>query len=78
MQMSLDLKEFEAQALRLSAQDRASLAESLLASLDDLDDIENECLWVKEAERRYQAYKQCLIAARPAEDAIRNVRNRIR
>ena len=32
--MSLDLKEFEAQALRLPAHERASLAERLLASIN--------------------------------------------
>ena len=76
--MSPDLKEFEAQALRLPANERAALAASLLASLDELDDTENERLWVKEAERRFQAYKQGLISARPAEEAIRAVRDRLR
>jgi len=33
--MLLDLKEFEAQALRMSAHERASLVERLLASLDN-------------------------------------------
>ena len=76
--MSPDLKEFEVQALRLPANERASLAERLIASLDELDDTENERLWVEEAERRYQAYKQGRISAKPAEDAIRDVRKLIR
>lgn len=76
--MSPDLKKCEAQALRLPAHERASLAECLIASLDDIDDAENERLWVEEAERRYQAYKQGRISARPAEDAISDARNRIR
>ena len=43
----------------------------------DFDDAEHERLWVKEAEARYQAYQQGMIAAKPAEDAIREVRNRL-
>ncbi|MHB9024861.1 MAG: addiction module protein [Armatimonadota bacterium] len=76
--MSPDLKDCEAQALRLPAHERASLAERLIASLDELDDAEIEQLWVKEAERRYQAYKEGKISARPAEDVMRDARKRIR
>jgi putative addiction module component (TIGR02574 family) len=76
--MSPDLKDCEAQALRLPAHERASLAERLIASLDELDDTENERLWVQEAERRYQAYKQGQISSRPADDAMRDARNHIR
>ena len=39
-------------ALSLSAEERAALAESLLASLDDLDEQEAERLWAQEAVRR--------------------------
>jgi putative addiction module component (TIGR02574 family) len=72
--MSPDLKECEAQAMRLSAHERASLAARLIASLDELDDAEIERLWAEEAERRYQAYKQDRISARPAEEAIEELR----
>ncbi|MCK4401903.1 addiction module protein, partial [bacterium] len=55
--MSANLKEFEAQALKLPLTDRALLAEHLIKSLDTVNDAENERLWVKEAERRYHEYK---------------------
>lgn len=45
-------------ALDLSAQDRAALAERLLASLDDLSEAEAETLWAAEAERRLEAYRE--------------------
>jgi len=76
--MSPELKECEATALSLPATERAALAERLIESLDALDDIENERLWVREADRRYQAYKQGDISARPAAEAIRDARARIR
>lgn len=76
--MSPELKECEAQALRLSLQDRAILAERLLASLDDIDEAEAERLWADEAERRYQAYKEGRITARPADEVFADARKMIR
>lgn len=72
-----DLKECETIALKLAATERAVLAQHLITSLDTLDDAENENLWLEEADRRYQAYKQGRISARPAEEAIRDARARI-
>jgi hypothetical protein len=76
--MSPELKECEATALRLPVAERAALAEHLIESLDLLDDAENESLWVEEAERRYQAYKQGSLSARPAAEVVRDARARIR
>ena len=72
-----DLKECETIALKLAATERAVLAQHLITSLDTLDDAENEDLWLEEADRRYQAYKQGRISARPAEEAIHDARARI-
>ena len=76
--MSPDLKECRTQALNLQVKERAVLAEYLIASLDSLDDAENEQLWLDEAERRYQEYKKGNISARTAEDVIRDARSAIR
>ncbi len=70
--MSPELKECEAQALKLDPKERAALAEHLIASLDALDDAENEHLWLEEAEKRYQEYKKGTIQSRPAEDVLRD------
>lgn len=51
-----DLKEIVASALALSAEERAALAEKLLASLDELDEQEAERLWAEEARRRLQEH----------------------
>ena len=76
--MSPELKECEAQALKLHPQERATLAEHLIASLDSLDDSENERLWLEEADRRYQEYKKGNIPARPADDVLRDARSAIK
>ena len=48
------LEEIEAMALQLPASDRSHLAESLLASLSQEDEI--LAAWIEEAERRADAY----------------------
>ncbi len=63
--------------MRLPPSARAALAERLIESLDALDDTENERLWVEEAERRHQAYRQGRLAARPADDAVRDALARL-
>ena len=72
--MSPELKECEAQALMLQPQDRAALAEHLIASLDSLDDSENEQIWLEEADRRYQEYKKGNISARSAKAVLHDAR----
>lgn len=76
--MSADLKACEAAALMLPAAERAALAERLINSLDSLDDSEAERLWVQEAERRYQAYKQGDLPARDATEAIRDAQAQLK
>jgi len=76
--MSTQLLECEAQALKLSPTDRATLAERLIASLDNLSEQQNEQLWIDEADRRYREYKSGKIAARPAEAVLDNAREAIK
>jgi putative addiction module component (TIGR02574 family) len=75
--MALNLRECEASALKLPAAERAALAKRLIESLDSLDTAENERLWVEEAERRYQAYRDGRLPARSAADAIQDARARL-
>lgn len=44
-------------ALSLDVRDRATLAERLLASLDELSEEEAERLWAEEAQRRLDEYR---------------------
>ena len=72
--MSPQMMECEAEALNLPPAERASLAERLIASLDELSDKQNEQLWLNEADRRYRAYKDGSISARSAEDVLNDAR----
>ncbi len=76
--MSPQLMECEAQALKLPPADRATLAERLIASLDNLDDRQNERLWIDEADRRYREYKSGNITARSAEEVLGDARDAIK
>ena len=76
--MSPQLMECEAQALKLPPTDRATLAEHLIASLDNLNDQQNEQLWIEEADRRYREYKSGNITARSAEEVLSDARDAIK
>lgn len=76
--MSPDLKKCETQALKLSPKERATLAMHLIASLDELDDSENEQFWLEEANRRYEEYNKGKIQSRSAEDVLRDARTAIK
>ena len=52
-----NLAELLRKALSLNVHDRATLAERLLASLDELSEEEAEHLWAEEAQRRLEAYR---------------------
>ncbi len=66
--MSANLDKIEKEALDLSPQERAFLADRLLGSLDGdaLTDI--DAAWVAEAEHRYQEYKEGKRPGIPAQD----------
>jgi putative addiction module component (TIGR02574 family) len=70
--MSQKLAAIESDALTLPIHDRAILAERLIASLELEGDEEAEELWLQEAERRYQAYKQGKVKARLAEEVLKD------
>lgn len=55
-------------ALGLPVEERAVLAERLLASLDELDEREWDRLWGEEAARRLAACRSGAVQARAAED----------
>ena len=69
--MTSNINEIGKQALELSARDRALLIRQLLESLEDGDDEENaEELWIDEAKRRYNLYKQGKTSERPANQVL--------
>ncbi len=69
--MTSNINEIGKQALELSARDRALLIRQLLESLEDGDEEENaEELWIDEAKRRYNLYKQGKTSERPANQVL--------
>ncbi|MDO9081281.1 MAG: addiction module protein [Desulfuromonadales bacterium] len=75
--MATEIKILEDEALTLPVSQRAVLAQHLLASLDDIDEQENERLWLDEAQRRDNAYKSGSLSARDAFAAIAEMRGKI-
>ncbi|WP_035239660.1 addiction module protein [Desulfobacter vibrioformis] len=72
------LEEFENKAKSLPLKDRAALIESLISSLDELDETECEELWAQEADKRYQAYKAGTITSRPAKAVFSDAREMLK
>ena len=64
----MSVHEIEAEALLLSSQERAHLAEVLIASLDE--DLALDQAWAAEAERRYEEIRSGRVQAIPAEQVM--------
>ena len=71
--MGISLKEIEEQARTLSPEERATLAQSLLESLD-APIAEVETAWAEEIERRVAAYDRGELKSVPAEDVFAEAR----
>jgi putative addiction module component (TIGR02574 family) len=74
----MTLTELEAEALKLSLEERARLAETLLESLDELAAGEHEAAWTKEALRRDAELDEAPGRGRAAEDVFRDAFARAR
>lgn len=61
----------EAEALLLSSQERAHLAEVLIASLDE--DLALDQAWIAEAERRYEEIRSGRVQTIPAEQVMAEI-----
>jgi hypothetical protein len=76
--MASKVDEIEAEALSLSASERARLVTRLLASLDEQSSDDVELAWIEEAERRYQEVAIDTTAAEPAAAAFQRARDTLR
>lgn len=70
----MKLEELEAQVMKLRLEERATLAEKLILSLDAPTDSENLLLRVAEAERRLKELRKGTVMDIPAEEVFRRVR----
>jgi len=69
------LEDIEAAALQLTASERAHLAERLLVSLDEDDEI--MAAWVAEAERRGEAFERGEMEAIDFDESIARLKARL-
>ena len=74
--MENQLELLEAEALKLSATERAAFAQLLLASLDE--DAEIEEAWAAETERRIADIENGTVQVIPIADALAQVRAALR
>ena len=74
--MTSSIVELESQALKLTPEERVSLADRLLASVSADDDVDDA--WSQEAERRLAELEDGTVAAVPLEAAIARARGAIR
>ena len=68
----MDELTLEKAAMRLSARERALLADALLQSLSDEAPQQIQELWAAEAEDRLQAFREGKITARDASDVLKD------
>ena len=70
----MTLDQLEQEVLKLSAEERARLAERIISSLDNEAEIER--VWLAEVRRRDAELDAGEVAAIPMEDALASVRER--
>lgn len=70
--MENQLELLEAEALKLTAGERAAFAQMLLASLDE--DAEIDAAWAEEIERRVADIESGVVQVIPIADALAQVR----
>ena len=70
-------EQVENEALKLTPEARAGLAEKLLRSLEDLSDEDIERLWAEEAIRRNAEIDSGTASMRDAENVFRDARARV-
>jgi putative addiction module component (TIGR02574 family) len=72
----MSVQELESEVLKLPSHERARLAELLISSPDEEDEI--AAAWADEAERRYQQLLSGDVEGVPAADVLARLRARLR
>lgn len=75
--MSKEFAELEDKARRLPVQERAQLVHNLLTSLDTGEDIDAEKVWLDEAERRYQEFREGKLTVKAASKVYGEARAKL-
>jgi len=69
--MGTKFDEVSTAALQLGVEERAQLAGRLLLSLDEPSESEVESLWLEEAERRLEEFREGRVRSIPADEVFR-------
>jgi len=72
--MAMTTEQIEVELMKLPLEERARLAERLVASLDE--DAEIEAAWIAEVRRRDEELVSGAVKAIPLEDALTSIRAR--
>ncbi len=75
------MREFDkitSEVLTLPAENRAQLAEILIQSLDEADDLEIKSAWLKEIQAREQEIKDGTAVCKPADQVLKEAREQLR
>jgi len=75
--MTSQTRNLEKQAQSLEPKERARLALKLIESLDPGSDEDAEALWLDEAERRLSDYDAGNAEARPVDDVISEIEQKL-
>lgn len=75
--MGMTIEQIAAEALSLSNEARAALADRLVESLDPADDSYVKQLWVTEAMRRRDDVRSGRVKTIPSEEALARVRRAV-
>jgi len=75
--MSMTMKKIESEALNMDMHSRANLVGKLLLSLDEPSTSEVERLWLDEAERRLDNYRNGKVQAIPGNDVFKRALNEL-
>ena len=76
--MATELEQLKEDLLALPVQFRASLAQALIASLDEGYDEDAETLWLEEIKRRDNEIRSGRAMLKPADQVLREARERLR
>ena len=71
----MSTEQIEQELLKLPASERARLAERLIASLDEEEDLDQA--WLVEVRRRDREIDSRAVEALPVEDALKTLRDRL-
>ncbi|TDJ67212.1 MAG: acyl-protein synthetase [Proteobacteria bacterium] len=76
--MASSFEELEKEVRSLNSRHKATLAHILIEDLDTDTDENAEQLWIEEARRRYQAFKDGKVMELPGDEVMRRARQRLR